>query len=160
MDRTLSCLFISLLILTGAACSGAKKPLGQSAIQSNKVLASLQDMSRAFEKKEPSAFMGKIANAYKDRQAFAASIESVLAKYDTVRFTIQYTKMLITVEEHGMTKVAFNWDSEWRTAGGSVQKNSGRSTFVFDPREATLVSIDGKNPFIPQPVGEHGEVAK
>ena len=157
MDRTLSCLFISLLLLIGAACSGAKKPLGQSAIQGNKVLASLQEMSHDFEKKDPSAFMGKIANAYKDRQAFAASIGSVFAKYETVRFTIQYTKMLITVEERGMTKVAFNWDSEWRTAGGSVQKNSGRSTFVFDPREATLVSIDGKNPFIPQPVESTGK---
>jgi hypothetical protein len=38
-----------------------------------------------------------------------------------------------------------------------VQKNSGRSTFVFDPREATLVSIDGKNPFIPQPAESTGK---
>jgi hypothetical protein len=157
MDRILSCLLISLLLLTGAACSGAKKPPEQSAVQGNKVIAALQDMSRAYEKENLSAFMGRIANAYKDRQAFAASLESVFTKYETVRFTIQYTKMLITVEERGMTRAAFNWDSEWQTAGGSVQKNSGRSTFVFDPREATLVSIDGKNPFIPQPAESTGK---
>ena len=52
---------------------------------------------------------------------------------------------------------AFNWDSEWQTAGGSVQKNSGRSTFIFDPRETKLVSIDGKNPFIPQPAETPGK---
>jgi len=157
MDRTLSCLIVSLLLLTGTACSGAKKPPGQSAIQGNKVLAALQDMSHAFEKKDLSAFMGRIANDYRDRQAFAVSIESVFAKYETVRFTVQYTKMIITVEERGMTKVAFNWDSELRTAGGSVQKNGGRSTFTFDPKEATLVSIDGKNPFIPQPMESPGK---
>ena len=157
MDRTLSCLIISLLLLTGAACSGAKKPLGQSAIQGNKVIAALQDMSHAFEKKNLSALMGKIADAYKDRQAFQASIESAFAKYETVRFTIQYTKMIITVEERGLTKAAFNWNSEWQTAGGSVQKNSGRSTFAFDPRETMLVSIDGKNPFIPQPAESMGK---
>ncbi len=151
MNRTLSCLIISLLLLTGAACS-AKKPLEQSAVQGNKVIAALEDMSHTYEKKNLSAFMGRIANAYKDRQPFAASLESVFAKYETVRFTIQYTRMLITVEERGMTRATFNWDSEWHTAGGSVQKNSGRSTFVFDPRETTLVSMDGKNPFIPQPV--------
>jgi hypothetical protein len=159
MTRRLSYLILLLLILTGAACGGAKKHLGQSAVQGNKVIAALQDMSHAFEKKNFSAFMGKIADTYKDRQAFASSIESVFEKYETVRFTIQYTKMIITVQEHGMTKAAFNWDSEWQTAGGMVQKNTGRSIFVFDPRETTLVSIDGKNPFVPQPV-EHGEILK
>jgi hypothetical protein len=147
MTRRLSYLILLLLILTGAACGGAKKHLGQSAVQGNKVIAALQDMSHAFE------------DTYKDRQAFASSIESVFEKYETVRFTIQYTKMIITVQEHGMTKAAFNWDSEWQTAGGMVQKNTGRSIFVFDPRETTLVSIDGKNPFVPQPV-EHGEILK
>jgi hypothetical protein len=114
-------------------------------------------MSRTYGRKDLSAFLGQIADAYKDRQAFAASLDSVFAKYETVRFTIQHTKMLITVEERGMTKAAFNWDSEWQTAGGSVQKNSGRSTFIFDPREAKLVSIDGKNPFIPQPAESTGK---
>ncbi len=149
MNRILFFLLASSLLLAAAAC-GTKKPPEQSAIQGNKVISTLQDISRTYEKKDLSAFMAQIANSYKDREAFVKSLEPIFAKYETVRFTIQYTKMLITIEYKDMTKVSFNWDSEWQTAGGSVQKNSGRSTFVFDPRDTKLVSIDGKNPFIPQ----------
>ncbi len=149
MNRILFFLLVSSLLLNAAAC-GTKKPPEQSAIQGNKVISTLQDISRTYEKKDLSAFMAQIANSYKDREAFVKSLEPIFAKYETVRFTIQYTKMLITIEYKDMTKVSFNWDSEWQTAGGSVQKNSGRSTFVFDPRDTKLVSIDGKNPFIPQ----------
>lgn len=159
MSRILFFLLALSLLFTAAACS-AKKPPEQSAIQGNKVLSTLQDMSRTYEKKDLSGFIAQIANSYKDRQAFVKSLESIFAKYETVRFTIQYTKMLITVEYKDMTKAAFNWDSEWQTAGGSVQKNSGRSTFVFDPRETKLVSIDGKNPFIPQPTETPGKQMK
>ena len=151
MRRILFILLLLAFLLTVAACGGAKKPPDQSALQGNKVILALQDMSRAYGKKDLSAFMGQIAGSYKDRQAFVTSLESTFDKYETVRFTIQYTKMLITVEYKDVTKAAFNWDSEWQTAGGNVQKNSGRSTFVFDPRETRLVFIDGKNPFIPQP---------
>ncbi|HET6363890.1 MAG: hypothetical protein ACM30F_05435 [Nitrospirota bacterium] len=156
MNRILFFLLVSSLLLTAAACSTKKTP-EQSAIQGNKVISTLQDMSLTYEKKDLAAFMAQIDNSYKERQAFVKSLESIFAKYETVRFTIQYTKMLITVEYKDMTKAAFNWDSEWQTAGGSVQKNSGRSTFVFDPRETKLVSIDGKNPFIPQPAETPGK---
>jgi hypothetical protein len=156
MSRIVFILLLSSVLLSGAACS-SKKPPEKSAILGNKVILTLQDMSRAYEKKDLSAFMGQIANSYKNRQAFMESIESVFAKYETVRFTIQYTRMLITVEYKDTTKAAFNWDSEWQTAGGSVQKNSGRSTFVFDPRETRLVSIDGKNPFVLQPAEAPGK---
>ncbi|HEX9136425.1 MAG TPA: hypothetical protein VF905_05720 [Nitrospirota bacterium] len=159
MNRVLFFLLVSSLLFTAAACS-TKKPPEQSAIQGNKVISTLQDMSRTYEKKDLSAFMAQVANAYEDRKAFVKSLESIFAKYETVRFTIQYTKMLITVEYKDMTKAAFNWDSEWQTAGGSVQKNSGRSTFVFDPRETKLVYIDGKNPFIPQPTETPGKQMK
>ncbi len=149
MNRIPAYLIMVLLLFTGSACS-AKKPPEQSAVQGNKAIAALQDLGKNYEMKNISAFMAHIANTYADRQPFAASLEAVFAKYETVRFTFQYTRMLITVEVNGTTKLAFNWDSEWQTAGGSVQKNSGRSTFAFEPREAQLVSIDGKNPFIPQ----------
>jgi len=157
MNRIVFFLLLSSLLLSVAACS-SKKPPEQSAILGNKVISTLQNMSHAYENKDLSAFMGQVANSYKDRQDFMKSLESVFAKYETVRFTIQYTKMLITVEYKDTTKAAFNWDSEWQTAGGSVQKNSGRSTFVFDPRETRLVSIDGKNPFVPQPAETPGKL--
>jgi len=156
MNRILFFILASSLLITAAAC-GTKKPLEQSAIQGNKVISTLQDMSLTYEKKDLSAFMSQISSSYKNRQAFVKSLESIFAKYETVRFTIQYTKMLITVEYKDMTKAAFNWDSEWQTAGGNVQKNSGRSTFVFDPKETKLVSIDGKNPFSPQPAETPGK---
>jgi len=156
MNRILFFLLASSILLTATACGG-KKPPEQAAIKGNKVISTLQDMSRTYEKKDLSAFMSQIANSYKDRQAFVKALESIFTKYESVRFTIQYTKMLITVEYKDTTKAAFNWDSEWQTTGGSVQKDSGRSTFLFDPRETKLVSIDGKNPFIPQPAETPGK---
>ena len=151
MNRIFSFLVVTALLFTSSACGG-KKPPEQSAIQGTKVLAALRDISHAFEKKNLPLFMSQVSDNYKDRQAFSASLESVFAKYETVTFTIQYTKMFITIENRGMTKATFTWDSEWQTAGGSTQKNGGRVTFVFDPQDARLVSIDGKNPFIPQPM--------
>jgi len=151
MNRLLSLLVILSVLATVSACSD-KKPPTQSAIKGNTVIHTLQDLSHMFEKKNLPGFMNLVSDTYKDRQTFSTALSSVFTKYETVRFTIQYTKMLITIDEKGSPKAVFNWDSEWQTAGGSVQKNSGRITFVFDPRDSRLVSIDGKNPFIPQPV--------
>ena len=60
--------------------------------------------------------------------------------------------MLIMIEEKGAIKTTFNWDGEWLAAGGTTQKNGGRVTLVFEPGSFKLLSIDGKNPFVPQPV--------
>ncbi len=149
MNRIASLLAIMVLLFTTAACSG-KKPLTQAAVKSGAVISTLRDLSHMFEKKNLPGFMNSVSDNYKDRQAFSASLESVFAKYESVRFTVQYTKMLVMIDEKGIPKAAFNWDSEWQAAGGSVQKNGGRVTFVFDPKDSKLVSIDGKNPFIPQ----------
>jgi hypothetical protein len=64
--------------------------------------------------------------------------------------------MVILIEEKGMAKATFNWDSDWQTAGGSLLKNSGRAAFVFEAREGKLLTIDGKNPFIPQAIETPG----
>ena len=69
-----------------------------------------------------------------------------------MEFTIQYTKMFIMIEDKGMARATFNWDSGWQTAGGSILKNSGRATFVFDTKDGRLVLIEGKNPFLPQAI--------
>jgi hypothetical protein len=156
MNRILPFLAITLLLFTASACS-AKKPPTQSAVKGNSVISALRDISHLFEKKNLPGFMNAISDNYKDRQNFSASLASVFAKYETVRFTVQYTKMIIMIDDRGMTKAAFNWDSEWQTAGGDVQKNGGRVTFAFDPRDNKLVSMDGKNPFIPQPVETPGK---
>jgi hypothetical protein len=156
MNRFLSLLAVAVLLIAESACSSAKPP-APAAIQGSKIVASLKDLGNMYEKKNLPGFMSLISDNYPDRQAFSASVESVFSKYETVHFTIQYTRMFITVEDKGMTRAMFNWDSDWQTSGGDLQKNGGRATFVFDPNDAKLVSIDGKNPFIPQAVETPGK---
>lgn len=156
MSRIVSLFVVIALLFLSSACS-KKKPPTQTAVKSGGVISTLRDLSHMFEKKNLPGFMNSVSDDYKDRQAFSSSLEAVFNKYETVRFTVQYTKMIIMIDEKGMTKAAFNWDSEWQTAGGNVQKNGGRVTFVFDPKDSKLVSIDGKNPFIPQPVATPGK---
>jgi hypothetical protein len=149
MSRIVSLFAVITLLFLSTACSG-KKPPTQTAIKSNGVISTLRDLSHMFEKKNLPGFMNSVSDDYKDRLAFSSSLEAVFNKYETVRFTVQYTKMIIMIDEKGIARAAFNWDSEWQTAGGNVQKNGGRVTFVFNPKDSKLVSIDGKNPFIPQ----------
>jgi hypothetical protein len=155
MNRILSLLVLTTFLLTFSACS-EKKPPTQAATKGGNVIGILRDMSHMFEKRNLPGFMNSIADDFKDRQAFSASIDAVFKKYETVRFTVQYSKMILSIDEKGATRADFNWDSEWQTSGGDIQKNSGRVTFIFDPKENKLVSIDGKSPFIPQPVETPG----
>lgn len=151
MNRILSILVIIAFLIIAPSCSSTKPPT-PPAVQGTRITATLKDLSSMYEKKNLTGFMSLISDKYKDRQAFSESIVSVFSKYESVHFTIQYTKMFITIEDRGMTRATFNWDSGWQTAGGNLLKNSGRATFVFDPGDGKLVSIDGKNPFIPQTV--------
>ncbi len=150
MNRVVSVFAIVALLLFSSACS-EKRPPTQASAKGSAVVGTLRDLSHMFEKKSLPGFMNSVSDNFKDRQAFSASLEAVFKKYDTVRFTVQYTKMIVMIDEKGATRADFNWDSEWQTAGGSVQKDSGRVTFIFDPKDSKLVSIDGKSPFIPQP---------
>jgi len=142
---------ITVMLLVTSTSSCAKKAPEQTAVKSKNVLAALRDLSKAYEKKDLAAFMAGVAPGYRDRDALAKSVNEVFAKYETIHFNIQYNRMLIMVEEKGMTKAVFNWDAEWLAAGGALQKNGGRITLVFEPGSVKLVSIDGKNPFVPQP---------
>ena len=148
MNRTLFLLVITSLLFFSAACSG-KKPLEPAAIQGKNILSVLKDMSRFYEQKKLDSFMSDVSTNYGDREAFSNSLAAIFARYETIHFTVQYTKMLITVKEEGQTKVSFNWDAEWLAPGGASHKNGGRVTLVFDPGSFKLVAIDGKNPFIP-----------
>jgi hypothetical protein len=156
MKRLLSLLAITIIIFTASACGG-KKPPEQAAVKSKNVLSALRDMGRAYEKKDLTSFMADVSPVYGDREVFSKSLSVVFSRYETIHFNIQYTKMLIMVEEKGRIKAAFNWDAEWLVAGGTAQKNGGRVTLVFEPENFKLLSIDGKNPFVPQPVETPGK---
>jgi hypothetical protein len=151
MIRLFSVLAVAVIFCCAPACSSTPAPT-PAGMEGNKVIDALKDLSSWYGKKNYSGFMSLISDDYPERQVFAASIESIFTKYKTVQFTIQYTNMFITVEDRGMTRAAFNWDGSWESPGGNTVKNSGRVTFVFEPKEARLVAIDGKNPFIPQQV--------
>jgi hypothetical protein len=151
MKRLITLLAITALLFTTSACSG-KKPPDQSVIKGKNILAALKDMRSAYEKKDLSPFMDSVAPGYQDREALSKSLADVFLKNETIHFNIQYTKMLITVEEKGPIKATFNWDGEWIAVGGTTQKNGGRATLVFAPGSSKLMSIEGKDPFVPQPV--------
>lgn len=156
MKRLFTILAVTALLFTTAACS-AKKPTDPSAIKGRSVLSALRDLRSAYEKKDLSSFMDNLAPGYQDREAFSRSLAEVFLKNETIRFNIQYTKMLITVEEKGPIKATFNWDGEWTAVGGTTQKNGGRVTLVFEPGGVKLMSIEGKDPFVPQPVEMPGK---
>jgi hypothetical protein len=148
MSRILSLLTIAALLFTASACS-SKKPLEQSAIRGKNVLSVLRELNASYEKKDHRAFMSDVSGGFRDREAFSKSLIAVFAKYDTIHLNIQFTKMLIMIEEKGQIRATFNWDAEWLAAGGATQKNGGRVTLVFEPGSFKLQSIDGKNPFVP-----------
>ena len=156
MKRLAALLAITVLLFTASACSG-KKPPDQSAIKSKNVLSALRDIRSAYEKKDLSSFMDKVAPGYQDREALSRSLASVFLKNETIRFNIQFTKMYILVQEKGPIKATFNWDGEWLAVGGTIQKNGGRVTLALDPESFKLMSIDGKDPFVPLPVEMPGK---
>lgn len=151
MNRFLVLTALTLLLYTVSSCSTSKTPTAP-AVQGNKVIASLRDLSSYYGKKDLDRFMGRIGDNFKDRQALAVSIQSVFSQYETFQFTVQFTKMFITIDDKGTIRATFNWDSGWETPGGSILKNGGRTVFVFEPKEAKLTAIEGKSPFIPQAI--------
>jgi hypothetical protein len=149
MNRLLSFFLTAVLAVAAAAC-GSTKPPAPAVIQGSHVISSLKDLSSMYEKKNLQGFMLLISDSFKERKELSAGIQSVFSRYESVQFTVHYTKMFITVDEKNMSKATFNWDSTWETQGRSTVRNSGRVTFVFEPKGGKLASIDGKNPFVPQ----------
>jgi len=156
MNRIVSLLALSALLFVAPACSEKKLP-EQAAVKTKNVLSTLRDLGAAYVKKDLSSFMANVAPAYSGRETFSKSLATVFSKNETIRFNIQYTKMLITVEEKGNIKTTCNWDGEWHAVEGTTQKNGGRVTLVFEPGSFKLLSIDGKDPFVPQPVEMPGK---
>jgi hypothetical protein len=150
MNRLLSLIVLTALLFTVSSCSG-KKPPEQTAIRSKNVLSVLRDINRAYEKKDLAAFMADVSPNYQDRDALSGSLATVFSRQETIHFNIQYSKMLIMVDEKGQAKASFNWDAEWLATSGTTQKSGARVTMVFEAGTFKLLSIDGKNPFVPQP---------
>jgi len=150
MNRVLALIAVFSLLVVFPACGG-KKPPEQAAVKSKNVLSVLRGMNKAYEQKDLDAFLSDVSESFPGRASFEKSLAEVFAKYETVHFTIQYSKMLILIEEKGPVRTTFTWEAEWLTKGGGPLKDGGRVTLVFEPSGYKLVSIDGKNPFLAQP---------
>jgi len=101
--------------------------------------------------------MNNVAPVYPDREALSRSLADVFLKNETIHFNIQYTKMVILVEEKGPIKTNVQLGRRVACVGGTTQKNGGRVTLVFEPGNFKLMSIDGKDPFVPLPVEMPGK---
>ncbi len=150
MHRVLPLTLLAIFLLFAAACSSKKAP-DQSAVQSKNVLSVLRDMSRSYENKDLDAFLSDVSPAYAGKAEFAKAVAAVFGKFETIHFSVQYTRLIILLEYKGPIKATFTWEGEWLMSGGGVVKDGGRVTLVFDPGTVKLISIDGKNPFLAQP---------
>lgn len=148
MNRLLALASAFMLLFVLASCGG-KKPPEVAAYQGKKVLDAVRTLAKEYQDKDLGGFMDEIAGDYPGREAFEASIKSVLSGYDTIRLDFHNTKMLVLVPDRGTIRTEVNWDAEWHTGDGGMIKDGGRVTLVLDPKDFLLVAIEGKNPFLP-----------
>jgi hypothetical protein len=149
MKRSASLIILLAFLVLLSNC-GAKKPPEPAAVKSKNILSGIRDMDAAYEKKNFAAFFSAVSPDFHDRAGFEKSLKAVFAKYERITFNIQYAKMVIFVDQQGQMKTSFTWDAEW-TSGGTIVKDGGRVTMVFEPANYKLTAIDGKNPFLAQP---------
>ena len=148
MNRIVIILIAATLLLSATACSEKKLP-AVAAAKSKNMLTVLRDLNDTYQKKDLAGFMAQVAPLYPDREALSSSLTTVFGKFETVSLNIQYTKMLIMIEEKGKVRTTFNWDGAWHKTGGDVAKDGGRVTLIFAPGDFKLLAIEGKNPFVP-----------
>jgi len=148
MNRVLAFLIVATFLFSASACSEKKLP-AVAAAKSKNMLTVLRELNDVYQKKDLADFMEQVAPRYPDREALAASLTAVFNRFEAVSLNIQYTKMLIMIEEKGNVRTTFNWDGAWHKAGGDVQKDGGRVTLVFAPGDFKLLAVEGKNPFLP-----------
>jgi hypothetical protein len=147
MIRTGPVTVVLAVVLLLSACG--KAPLGQVGIQGESSLATVRDLTSAYERRDIDAFMEKVSSAFPNRAAFRQSIEKVFAEYQKIHFKTIFNRSLITVPVKEGIKVTFTWEGDWQTGGGKVVKDGSRVTLVLDRGTYKLADIDGKNPFIP-----------
>jgi len=156
MRRLAFPLFVILLLVVTPACT-AKKPVEQSYWKSKNILSIVRDMTKSYEQKDLDAFLSHVSNTYTDRNVFEKSLAGVFAKYETIHFTIQYTKMIVVLEEKGRIRTTFTWNAEWMAANGNALKDGSRVTLVFEPGDFKLLAVEGKNPYLALPGATPGK---
>jgi hypothetical protein len=150
MNRILAFCIIVALSLASSSCS-TKKPPEQAAVKSKNALSALRQMTEAYERKDLDAFLADVAGSYRDRDGLAKGVAAVFARFPTVHFAAHTAKMIIMIDDKGLTRPSFTWEGEWIALDGSAVKDGGRTTFVFEPGTFKLIAIEGKNPFLAQP---------
>lgn len=148
MNRILVLLIATTLLLTTSGCS-EKKPPAIAATKSRNMLTVLRELDNSYQKKDLAGFMAQVAPLFPDRDGLSSSVAAVFSRFETISLNIQYTKMMIRIEEKGNVRTTFNWEGTWNKAGGDVQKDGGRVTLIFAPGDFKLLAIDGKSPFVP-----------
>ena len=148
MNRILVFLIAATLLFTATACSEKKLP-AIAATKSKNMLTVLRELDETYQKKDLAGFLAQVAPLYPKREALASSLTTVFDKFETISLNIQYTKMLILIEEKGKVRTTFNWDGTWHKTGGDMVKDGGRVTLVFAPGDFKLLAIEGKSPFVP-----------
>jgi len=138
-----------LFTLSFLCIACASNPPKEAALQGESALIEVRDLTRAYEKRDLDAFMDKVSSSYPGREGFQKSLQQVFSVYQTIRFTVQETRMLITVRYKSTIAVVFTWAGEWQTSGGRIVKDGGRITLALDPGTYKLVGIEGKNPYLP-----------
>ena len=140
---------IIALTLTIMATACATTPLGKAGLKGEQTIAAVRDLTSSYEQRNIGAFMDKVSTAYPEREELRRSVERIFSLYQTIRFKVNYTKMVILVQEKGNVKVTFTWEGEWSTSGGKIVKDGARVTLVLDPGVYKLLGIEGKDPFVP-----------
>jgi hypothetical protein len=143
--RPIAVIMATALLLS--ACGRAS--LTQAGIQGESSIATVRDLTSAYERRDIDAFMEKVSSAFPERAAFQQSIERIFAAYQTIRFKAIFNRSLVTVPTKGSIKMTFTWEGDWQTGGGKIVKDGARVTLLLDAGTYKLAGIEGKNPFIP-----------
>ena len=147
MKRSFTAVLTLLLAVVLSSCTTV--PLGKAGIQGESTLAAVRDLAKTYEQRDIEAFMEKVAPAYPGREAFRTSVEKIFSTYQTIHIKLQFTKILVMVQDKGNITATFTWEGEWQSTGGRIVKDGARATLVFDPGTYKLLGIDSKNMFIP-----------
>ena len=141
---------VYLVLLAASLLGGcAKEPLKQAGLQGESTLGAMRDLISAYERRDLEAFLDKVSPSFPGRDSFQKDVENIFGTYQTISLTIQYRKILATVQYKGNIKATFTWEGEWRTSGGRIVKDGARVTLVLDPATYKLLGIEGKNLFTP-----------